>query len=177
MKKLYIFLLLIIYNNLSASDYWYQPMHGLNTKSIAISGNNIFVGTNFGIFRSTDNGNSWASVNNGLTILDITNVAILHSYVFACSNLGLFKTTDNGDKWELVPYLMNYLITSIAGSGQNLYIGTNLGIFKSTDYGESWEEVNANANIKHVFNITIIENCVYASYYSGLYISTDNGES
>jgi len=175
-KYILIILLLIIINDLTASDYWYQPMYGLPTKSIEISGNNIFVGTSNGIWRSTDSGNSWVSVNNGLTILDITNIAVLDSYVFASNKLGLFKSTDNGEKWELVPFLKNYMISSIATSGSTLFIGTKHCIFISSDYGENWTEVGLKENIKNVFNVCVNEQGVFASSYTdGLYYSADNG--
>ena len=44
------------------------PFGGTRISSYAVSGTTLFVGTNgSGVFRSTDNGTSWKTVNTDLT--------------------------------------------------------------------------------------------------------------
>jgi photosystem II stability/assembly factor-like uncharacterized protein len=76
-------------------------MHSFQTNVIAIDGSNIFAGTEKnGVFRSTDNGNSWISVNYGLTNYNIRALAICGSTIFAATyDCGIFQSTDNGDSW------------------------------------------------------------------------------
>jgi hypothetical protein len=48
---------------------WTQVNSGLTTtkvRSLAMSGSNLFAGTDSGVFLSTDSGTSWTSVNSGL---------------------------------------------------------------------------------------------------------------
>ena len=75
-------------------------MNAVLIYSLAISGNNIFAGGYIGgIFLSTDNGNSWAEKNTGLTITSIRSLAISGNNIFAGTRGGgIFKTklTDLG---------------------------------------------------------------------------------
>ena len=58
-----------------------------------------------GVYRSTDNGDSWTLVNTGLTSTDVAALAIDGSTIFAGTQSmmgqggGMFRSTDNGDTW------------------------------------------------------------------------------
>jgi len=57
--------------------------------SLAVSGNNIFAGTQgSGVFLSTNNGTSWTAVNNGLTNTQIQSLAVSGSNIFAGTSTG-----------------------------------------------------------------------------------------
>ena len=58
-----------------------------------------------GVLRSTDNGDTWQPVNNGLTTGNGINALIAtgNGYLFAGSyGDGVFRSTDNGDNWTQV---------------------------------------------------------------------------
>ena len=59
---------------------WIQvngPCGGPVTTLAINSAGDIFAGTReHGVFRSTDNGNNWSQVNNGITDFDIRSIAI-----------------------------------------------------------------------------------------------------
>jgi hypothetical protein len=57
--------------------------------SLAISNNNIFVGTNDGIFLSTNDGSNWTTF--GLANMNVWSVAIINSFVFASSSENLWN--------------------------------------------------------------------------------------
>ena len=88
-------------------NFWMQTNGPQGGDGIALTKNSIghvFVGTQGGgVFRSTDNGESWAGVNNGLTA---TNVRALASspvdHIFAGTFGGVFRSTDNGDHWVAI---------------------------------------------------------------------------
>ena len=50
--------------------------------SLAVSGSNIFAGTDSGVFLSTNNGTSWHAVNSGL-VTGITSLVVSDRYIFA----------------------------------------------------------------------------------------------
>ena len=108
---------------------------------------------NKGIFRSTDLGNQWTSVNNGLTDRQIHKLAAVGNTVFAGTNRGLFRL--NVDVWEQLPVDPAKTVHALAVSGNNLYVGTGCRvqmimhvddsrtgrIFRSRDVGTSWTEI------------------------------------
>ena len=53
--------------------------------------NNLFVGTSNGIFRSTDYGNHWTPLNDGLPFTSIWSIAINDNYLFAATSNGIYK--------------------------------------------------------------------------------------
>ncbi len=60
-----------------------------NASCLAVSGPNLFVGTSgSGVFLSTNNGISWASVNLGLPHLQTLSLAVNEIYLFAALPLG-----------------------------------------------------------------------------------------
>ena len=77
---------------------WTQMNNGLpydsvghfysSVSSFAISGTNLFVGTNTGVYLSSNNGADWTAVNHGLTDSNLTALAIGGSYLYAGTRWG-----------------------------------------------------------------------------------------
>jgi ligand-binding sensor domain-containing protein len=53
-----------------------------------------------GIVRSTDSGNSWSFVNNGLKWINIWRVLAVKSNLFAGLTNGVFISKNKGDRWQ-----------------------------------------------------------------------------
>lgn len=116
--------------------------------SLAANGTNLFAGCdNGGVFLSTDNGESWKAINQGLTktpreqylVMDFAfnESGILVSLWFG----GLFHSADNGANWTQVNRMNQW--SSLAVSGNNLYaaLATHSGsdgVYLSTDNGRSF---------------------------------------
>ncbi|MBL0257855.1 MAG: hypothetical protein IPQ03_10165 [Bacteroidetes bacterium] len=77
-------------------------MTGNTILSIAASGNNVFASTNQGLFLSSDNGNSWSSINIGLTNSLVRTIVVSGSSVFIGNDDGVFLSTNNGGNWIAV---------------------------------------------------------------------------
>ncbi len=137
----------------------------------AISGSNLFVATNNGIYRSTNNGQTWAASNNGLPTNSFCN-----AYALAASgpNIfvslypdGVFRSTDNGLTWGDANNGLpqdNSPIARFAVSGTHLFATTGQGIFRTTDNGTSWKVV--------MISLTDTANGVIAANGSNLYVGT-----
>jgi len=53
------------------------------------------------VFRSTDNGDDWNQINNGLPSTTVVAFGISDSGdIFAGTFAGVFRSTDNGDNWS-----------------------------------------------------------------------------
>jgi hypothetical protein len=102
---------------LPAQAQWVQA-DSLRDESIAAlavgptsAGSTIFAGTfNHGVFRSTDNGETWDAANNGLQKAGVVTLAIVpgssmagESEIFAGTEYdGIFRSTDGGKNWIAV---------------------------------------------------------------------------
>ena len=75
-----------------------------------------------GIFRSTDNGTHWDTLNNGFADENMSTVAVVENTVFAGTTRGLYRF--DAEVWKKVPLHTSDAIYSIAVSGINLYVGT-----------------------------------------------------
>ena len=107
MKKLinsFFFISLILVfsvSTLHAQDFWEQTSGpgGGEVQSLAInSTGHIFAGTSGGgVFRSTDNGDSWTEINNGLTSAVVLSLAINSTgHIFAgTSGGGVFRSLES----------------------------------------------------------------------------------
>jgi photosystem II stability/assembly factor-like uncharacterized protein len=147
------------------------------------SGSATYMGTNAaGVFKSTDFGDSWFPVNNGIHAANVIDInfdkdGTLYS---AAWSSGLSKSTDLGNSWKMINNgLTNvYFYCILPDDHGILYSGSERGAFRSTDKGENWQKITRPGN-GFVFNLKKDKkNRIYAlTYGSGLYRTTDKGES
>ena len=124
--------------------------------SLAIDPTNtqvIYVGTDGGVFKSTNGGTSWSQINNGLTASYIDSLAIdptTTQVIYAETLMGVCKSTDGGAHWTQSGLKCGE-VNSLAIDPTNtqvIYAGTfdktwyNQGVFKSTDGGKNWTQIN-----------------------------------
>ena len=100
------------------------------------SSGHIFAGTSGGgVFRSTNNGDSWTAVNTGLTNTAVFALAINASgHIFAGTNGGVFRSTNNADSWTAINTgLTNTGVAALAiNSSGHIFAGTEGGgVFRS----------------------------------------------
>lgn len=120
----------------------------------------VWVGTEYGLYRSTDAGEHWLPVN-GLTRgaeirLGVNPSApqVVYAGFFApgsfARNSGLYKTTDGGNSWRRLPFAWEGgLLTIDPTRPQVVYAnrfggsrrGGVLGLFRSRDGGEHWQKL------------------------------------
>jgi photosystem II stability/assembly factor-like uncharacterized protein len=71
--------------------------------ALAASGDNLFVGTGGGVFRSSDNGTSWRAAGSDLMNMIVTTLATRGSSLFAGTyGNGVFVSTDDGASWTAI---------------------------------------------------------------------------
>ena len=114
-----------------------------------------------GVFKTTDAGESWIAVNEGLktgtTIPALTSLAIdpeqTNVLYAGTSSEGIFKSTNGAGLWNAINSELNFIdIREIVINPLNpntLYVGLLVpcyrpesGLFKSTDGGETWSPAN-----------------------------------
>lgn len=145
--------------------------------------NDIFVGTNAGVFRSTNEGSSWSAINNGITNLSVYALASGPNSsgginLYAGTYLGnAYRSTNNGENWTAIQsglptgYNVNELITSSTGT---VLAATMNGIYRSTNYGASWTQAFAG---QYAFSFAKNGSTFYAGTSNGVYRSINDGAS
>lgn len=162
-------------------------------RSIAVSGNIIFIAADFGqdpepgegILRSTDNGISWTYVNKGLSDLKVTKLLIDSTIVYSGTKTGVYRSTNWGSSWHQINSGIGGIVTTcLEGSSNMLITGSYLmGLFRSSNGGQSWEPPSYGMIANEINKLAIYDNKIYAGTsgycgeYGGLYSSSDAGRT
>jgi len=183
-KKLLIvlFILLNLFQHLILHAQWTQTNgpNGAFITSLAVSGTNVFAGTDeAGVYLSTNSGSSWTLANNGLTNKSVTSLAVIGSNIFAGTDDGVFRSTNNGSSWTAVNSgLTDTNIRSLAVSDTNIFAVTAFdGVFRSTNNGSSWAAVTNALADAEVLSLTASGTNIFADTNEGVFLSIDTGNS
>jgi len=144
----------------------------------------VFAGNFHGVFRSTDNGDNWSQINQGITNTTVNSLAINDKgHIFAGAEYGVFRSTDNGGNWtEINNGITNTSVRSLAinDSGHIFAVTIDDGGFRSTDNGNNWTEINNGLPWSLVKDLAINDSGhVFVGFqvFGGIYRSTDNGDN
>jgi len=141
-----------------------------------VKGALIFAGTQGGgVFRSSDNGDTWIQVNSGLTNQSILSLTVGGTNVFAGTiGDGVFVSADNGDNWTAVNTgLTDLVVTSLVVNNNTVFAGTNSGMFVSINNGNIWTPGGLAGEI--IQFVSVANSKVFAGTFHGLFHSIDNG--
>jgi ligand-binding sensor domain-containing protein len=178
----------------SSTGAWNQTNAGLpkisgdfpTIRTFATMGTMLFAGTDNGLFRSTNHGNSWQSINDGLKTYytdGCAGLAISDSIlIYASGDGGVFTSTDGGIHWSPSNTGMPVgYIAAIAVNGPKLFVSlygadTN-GLFRSTNNGKSWSLITEG--LPGYTSISAIAFCgskLFAgTKCAGIFASSDSG--
>lgn len=144
----------------------------------------LFAGSsNHGVFRSTDEGASWAACNFGLTDSSIETLIADDSNLFAGTMSGVFRSTNNGISWSLVLTVptLALAVSRNGTAGTVLFAGMNqAGVLFSTDEGDSWSG-SGYGFYDIVRSLCVASNgaggidLFAGTEMTGVFLSTDNG--
>ncbi|MGR3218908.1 MAG: VPS10 domain-containing protein, partial [Candidatus Anammoxibacter sp.] len=136
-------------------------------------------GTEQSIFKTTNGGQKWEEVNNGL-FKDVQGLAIdpdNPDTLYAGTLFeGVFKTTNGGANWfELKnsPHTENFALAIDNLNPDVLYVGNfGLGVFMSRDGGDEWTELNIQLTNRSIFALKtdpVNPTTIYAGTNKGVF--------
>ena len=140
-----------------------------------------------GLYRSTDAGESWASVSDEAGVMGPILVDPRDSDTLYISSMqgGLLKSTDGGKSWQTVSPIPGEMVMSISQSWEDpdtFYAANGQQVLKSSDGGESWRPTGEE--LPGVSAVVVAPNdprIVYAGVLEGttatVYRSEDGGKS
>lgn len=144
-KRILIFILLCL--TLSGHGQWRQTHCLLEmVRDFLVSGSDLYVTTNKGLFLSPDSGKTWKAVNGNLFA---EKISVSGTSIITARNQTLWRSKDNGLTWENIsanfhPHGTNSVIRTIFFHDQRLFIGLGGAdaMYHSDDLGDSWVEAN-----------------------------------
>ncbi len=144
----------------------------------------IFLGSlENGIFRSTDVGASWTSIDSGLGTQGLRSLLVSGPFVYAGGGVtDVFRSSNNGTSWTtftsgLPQNGLSHGIWALAAGGQYLYAGyDNNQVYRSSDDGEHWSWASSGLTSINIRGLAAFgSNVVAATLEHGVFLSTDNG--
>lgn len=137
-----------LYKSTNSGASWSPTGFVSNVRALALDPLNpstLYVGTEHsGIFKSTDGGNNWVSINNGLLSTFIAALAVdpvTPSTIYAGnSDVGVHKSTDGGNSWTYTngPGSGTLALSFDPSNHSIIYCARNNSVDRSTNGGGSW---------------------------------------
>ena len=146
-KSLGISLLLFAFISLTRPTFaqWIEKNIGLNggnVSSLASSGTIIYAGTSKGLYKSSDNGETWSLTE--LKYISINSIELSGTIILVATNTGVYISNDAGESWMLSNNGLSTInVLSIKAINGNIFLGTsNDGAYLSNNGGQSWNKIN-----------------------------------
>jgi len=138
---------------------------GTDVRCVTSMQHHIFVGTNgAGLYSSTDWGETWTPINNGLSGTKFRAIESKGTTLFAGgeTGTGVFRSTDSGANWTLLSGgLPSGSYRGFASNSQLIVAGSfGAGVFYSTDNGDTWSTINEGLLDLTIFDVALNENYI-----------------
>lgn len=185
---LFLFYSFFIGDTFSQTDFWIHTNDpgNLTINSIAFNSSNwVYAATNSGVYRSTDNGNSWTNIGPADSVVSAVAVGA-DGQIFAGMQSsfsgGLRRSTDEGSHWTtvIIDTLFMYSppvhFLAINSIGYVLASSYN-AVYRSTDNGSHWTTAYVDMyGYSEVFTMAInASGLIFAGTSGGVFRSSDDG--
>ena len=161
----------------------------------------IVLGTNQGIYASSNAGNTWQTNTTALPNEKVTALALHPSdphTMYAGAKSGLYKSVDAGRHWLAIPFLSNVPVTAITllrGHPETILVGSATSrsgpaaLYRSINGGKSWYPVlkKLHKYVSGIVQLPSDDSTLYmatndhnyhdSSAGSGMFISSDRGRN
>jgi photosystem II stability/assembly factor-like uncharacterized protein len=156
--------------------------YGRHVSSFLVSGERIFALSSDSIYLSTNEGDSWTGISNGLSSggFDFQSFTAIGPHLFVRTLTGsCFHSTNNGVSWSgFSDSLSGAPIWHFLSHDSNLFIGTfGAGVFLSNDTGATWTAVNNGLPNLRISGLFAEDRTLIAFNDSGFFLSANNGAS
>ena len=172
-----------------ASELKTEAVHSL-TQSPS-DPNILVVGTNRGIFRSANSGESWEQLQTSATpgLINIESLAVDPrdpNVIYAGTWYLPYKTTDGGNSWSIIKngIIDDSDIFAIEIDAQNpdhVIASACSGIYETKNAGAMWRKVNGipsqSRRTRAILQNPSVPNTIYAGTTEGFWLSTNGGDA
>ncbi len=193
MRKIFllkaIILILVLISESNAEDFWLKTKgpYGAKISKIAVDSSNgfLYLATKSdGVYKSTNNGQSWNSINDVSNMpahASVNSIAVgsTGTLYAATDSLGIVKKISN-QSWSKKTITNNPIIYTIyILSNGDILAGTNISaIAKSTNDGNNWNlNTSGLSTVIDIFGIVQAQNgLIFIGTDKGIYKSSNGGQ-
>ena len=186
----YLFPALVLFADSAsvAQNFWEPasgtPVGGIYAFALDKSGN-LFAGTDVGLYRSSDYGKSWITLNVDSSYIDgFQFIAVDSSGNIYAGGDGAYRSTDDGYTWVRIDSVIgppgDFIDVHAFGVLGNkfLFFCADDGIYRSSNSGDSWEKIQTTVSDSSALSIaTDAKGNVFVSNQQGVLRSTDSGNT
>jgi photosystem II stability/assembly factor-like uncharacterized protein len=165
-------------NGLAWNSYSVGLPTNITATGFAQHGTDIFVGGyGCGVYRSSDNGQTWVAKNSNGTIYLTFALLVRHDTIFQGTLGNFYRSTNNGDNWNTATIGLptNPYVYGLGNVGGVLLAGVEGTIYTSRNGGNSWQAATVpSGRFTHFFTLDA-NTAIAGSDQGGLFRTTDRG--
>ena len=171
----------VVYKSLDSGKTW-SPSFTSTYTGLTIkvkSDNTLFFGTDSALFRSTNNGTSWSTMNLGVFPVRVGRIFFGTSgEVYATGSGGdsaCYTSTDNGASWATTYSKYNRAHALVRDNAGRIFGSALAMVIRSTDDGANWSESSNGIHGLSVNDFAKVGGAIVMSTDRGMFRSTDDG--
>jgi len=156
----------------------------------------IYTAGLLGVFKSTDGGDTWREITQGLTIpanegIDVQSIAVdpvNTENVYLCIGgvsepnfWGIYGSSDGGERWrnltadKVAPQTLFTRLSVSPADSRCLYAASFQGIFQSVDGGDTWQLIWKGQRVQDIAVHPTNPQRIYANVYNIGFLRSDDG--
>lgn len=173
-----------ISQQISGTSIWlpvYTNFHKSSIRNVfETTGGTIFIGTDSGLFKSTDSGKTWKHVHAGGWVMKLVES---NGVLMATSMKGIIRSTNGGENWELVINEggVGIAIENIQGGFAAITYNTTSEtrrVRTSYDGGKTWQPIDAGLPATPLIaSIIQVGENFFCGHPDGIFRSSDKGKT
>ena len=144
------------------------------------TGGTVFIGSDKGLFKTTNNGKTWKQINAGAWINKMVESG---GVLMATSSKGILRSTDDGENWSSVLHEGGVSVTVERINGGFATINYNTKsktrrVRTSYDEGKTWQSIDAGLPASmDIASIIQVGDYFFCGHSAGIYRSSDKGKT
>lgn len=173
-----------VLQNINGTGVWspvYTNFQGKEVRTVFETvGGTVFIGSDYGLFRSTDRGKTWKQVRRGGWVMKMVES---NGILLATSQGGILRSTDDGENWDwaISEGGVGIAVECIKGGFAAITYNSELmtrRVRTSYDDGKTWQPIDGGLPA-HLSIASIVEvgEYFFCGHPTGVFRSSDKGET